>query len=113
METIDSSLGAMASDPTFLQECIDFLACAKTNNCAYGPNGATDCYCGSATPDACIMNGPAADAKCVMQTRTAARTMDVALIPVRFSDLAYPIGWAYFLLECDRDFCKTECGPST
>jgi hypothetical protein len=112
-ETIIEDLGASASDATFLQQCKDYLACAKTNNCAYGPNGASDCYCGSADANTCIMNGPASDAKCVTQTYAAARSMDIAQIPVKFSDLSLPIGWAYYLLECDRDHCLTECGPGS
>jgi PKD domain-containing protein len=112
-ESINTSLGATAGDATFLQQCQDFLGCAKTGNCAYGVNGASDCYCGSAAPDACIKDGPASDAKCVPQTKAATRTESNADITVRFSDLAFPMGWAYFLLECDRDNCLSVCGPGT
>jgi hypothetical protein len=110
-EAINTSLGATAGDPTFLQNCVDVMNCAFQNNCAYGVNGASDCYCGSTTPDACIASGPAADAKCVPQFQAATRSTVNADITLRVSDLAYPMGWANFLLECDRDSCRTSCAP--
>lgn len=107
---VDPSLGADAGDASFLQDCLDFVDCAQANQCAYDVNGASDCYCGSATPDDCINIGPAADAKCVSETQKAARSTANADVTLRFSDLAYPIGWAYFLLECDSVFCDA-CKP--
>jgi cysteine-rich repeat protein len=110
-EKVNGDLGADPADPNFIQDCVDVIQCAFQNNCAYAVNGASDCYCGSATADACINSGPAADAKCVPQFQKAARSTANTDITLRMSDFAYPVGWAFFLLECDRDFCKTQCTP--
>jgi len=114
-ERIDINLGADAGDPTFLQDCIDLVSCAYTNNCAYDFNGMAACYCGSASSDDCINVGPAADAKCAAQVRKAARATTPNDVAIRMTDLAYPSGWAYFLLECQTTNCNNsgvgKCTP--
>lgn len=112
-EKVNPALGANPADPTFLQECIDVVSCAYIKNCSTGPNGLAQCYCGSALPDACINSGPAADAACLPQVQHAARATSNADVTQRLSDLAYPVGWAFFLLECDRSACASACMPGS
>lgn len=114
-ERVDSGLGADAGDPAFLQDCMDVVSCAYASNCAYGANGLSTCFCGSASSDDCVTTGPAADAKCGAQVQKAGRTTSVVDLSTRFSDLAYPLGWAYFLLECESVYCSNaavgKCTP--
>lgn len=107
---VNSSLGAMADDATFNPECVAVVDCAYRNNCAAGVRGLSECYCGSATDEACAMTGPAPDAKCVASIQAAARTTDNTELSMRFSNFAYPVGWAFFLLECDHSLCAAACG---
>ncbi|HVZ37363.1 MAG TPA: hypothetical protein VG963_33310, partial [Polyangiaceae bacterium] len=105
-EAVDPEYGADGSDPDFIQQCTDVVACAHEKQCGYGDGGeASDCYCGSANVDTCAANGPAADAPCSQQWQKATRTIVNAEVQVRFTDLSYPAGWAYFLIECERVSC--------
>jgi hypothetical protein len=40
--------------------------------------------------------------------RAATRSTDNIEIMHRFSKVEYPSGWAYHLLECDRDRCAAQ-----
>lgn len=111
LKMIDTIDNADPSDPMFLQSCMDVLNCAYRTDCAYGLDGVAKCYCGTATTDDCIKNGPAADAQCVAEVRTASRATTNDEVTERLSSLTYPIGWAFFLLQCDRDSCSTQCTP--
>jgi hypothetical protein len=108
---VNDTFGAMANDPTFLQQCMAVVDCAYQNGCGGAPRGLSACYCGSADETSCIMNGPAEDAKCVPQIKAASRTELNTDISMRFSDFAYPLGWALNLLDCDHKYCAATCGP--
>jgi cysteine-rich repeat protein len=105
-EAVNGDFGADPTDPKFIQDCVNVITCARANHCAYSADkAAAGCYCGSNSVDACAASGPAADAKCVPQWQAATRTTVNADVQVRFTDLSYPAGWAYFLLECDTKSC--------
>jgi cysteine-rich repeat protein len=110
-DKVDPIGGADPSDSKFLQDCQGVMQCAYQGNCAYGPTGATVCYCGSASVDQCMQSGPASDAKCVDAFKAATRSMDSSEISARTTNFAYPMAWAYYLLECDRDLCSSQCVP--
>jgi hypothetical protein len=112
-ETEDVSAGAQPMDPDFIQQCIDAVNCARAHGCAYGEQGAAQCYCGSNSPDTCAMQGPAKDAACVKEWVAATRGASNDVVQLRFTDLTLPSGWAFYLLECDRDLCKQECVPAS
>ena len=104
-----------------VQACVDVVNCARANNCAYNPaNRVNPCYCGNITVDACNVSGPLAGQPCTAYVKAAVG--DTAATPVsntdtllRISDLGYPMGWAYFLLECDGTKCdgaaSGDCTP--
>jgi cysteine-rich repeat protein len=107
LESINSAFGAPPGDPEFLQQCSDVVTCARENNCAYrAERQAAPCYCGSIPVDECEVTGPAKDAPCVQEWQVATRTTKNMQVLHRFTDLAFPAGWAYQLLDCDRQFCK-------
>lgn len=97
-------------DAQFAQDCSAVLACAYKHKCGYDAlRGPVQCYCGSASLEDCDASGPAADASCAAEWKAATRGSTNAEILARFSELAYPSGWAFSLLECDR----TYCGPTS
>jgi hypothetical protein len=99
--------GADPSDPNFIQDCTDTVQCARTNGCGFTAQfQAAECYCGTNSGDACTTTGPAANAPCLAQWQRATRTTVNADVLNRFSDLAYPSGWAYFLMDCYRTSCN-------
>jgi hypothetical protein len=110
-DKIDPIAGADPNDASFLQDCQGMMQCADQSACAYGSAGPAACYCGSASIDECMQTGPAADAPCVAQFEAATRSTDSAQISNRSSDFAYPMAWAYYLLQCDRDLCRAQCVP--
>ncbi len=111
-EAVDAEFGADAADPSFIQDCTNVVTCARANACAYSDSKqAAGCYCGSASIDTCAASGPAADAPCVPQWQAATRTTVNADVQVRFTDLSFPAGWAYFLLDSDRVSCSVCTTP--
>jgi cysteine-rich repeat protein len=107
LEAVNSTFGAPPSDPEFLQQCSDVVSCARENHCAYrAERQAAPCYCGSISVDECLEKGPAEDAPCIPEWQAAARTTTHEQVLTRFSDLAFPAGWAYQLLDCDREHCR-------
>jgi hypothetical protein len=105
---VNGEFGADPADPAFIQDCTDTVQCARTNGCGFTAQfQAAECYCGTNSGDACTTTGPAANAPCLAQWRRATRTEVNADVLNRFSDLAYPSGWAYFLLDCYRTSCST------
>ena len=95
-------------DAKFATDCKAAMQCAFEHDCAYDPaTGPVHCYCGSRAVDECITEGPADDAPCVAEWTAATRSSKNTEILQRFSQIEYPSGWAFHLLECDRD----QCGP--
>lgn len=103
-------------DANFAKDCQAVLDCAYKHDCAYDPaRGPAHCYCGSRYVDECLAQGPAPDAPCVAEWQAATRSKDNGEILTRFSLLEYPAGWAFSLLECDRDRCgaRSQFGRCT
>jgi hypothetical protein len=100
----------------FTRDCKAVLECAYKHACAYDPaTGPVHCYCGSRLVDECLAEGPAPDAPCVEEWRAATRGATNGEVLERFSLSEYPSGWAFNLLECDRDRCgeKSAIGRCT
>jgi cysteine-rich repeat protein len=110
MVAVDTAWVTSGADPSFLQQCIDILACAQANDCAYntaaGPLG---CYCGTRSLDDCAKDGPANEAPCRNQWLAGSRTTANAEVLGNISNLEFPSAWAYYLLDCERDACKALC----
>lgn len=89
--------------PNFVMKCARVVHCALEHDCFSDPvTGGTGCYCGSADPDTCLIQGPAPDAPCAREWEAAARSDSKEEVAVRSADLAFPSAWAFFLLECLR-----------
>jgi len=97
-------------DPTFAQDCTAAVRCAVINNCGYTTSrGPSACYCGpSKQPSECIKSGPGDDAPCAEEWRRATRAKSHEEVVSRFDKYEYPSGWAFALIECDRDFCGAK-----
>lgn len=97
------------ADAQFAKDCSAALTCALKHKCGYDAlRGPVQCYCGSATLEDCEATGPAADASCGAEWKAATRGTTNAEILARFSELAYPSGWAFSMLECDRTYCGAD-----
>jgi hypothetical protein len=115
LKTPDSKL-VSNPDPNFIRDCTAAVTCAYQHDCGYdAAKGPVHCYCGSRGLDECIKDGPAADAPCVPEWKAATRGKTHMEILERFSETAYPSGWAFALIECDRDRCgaRSEVGRCT
>ncbi len=114
---VDPEYGAVAGDPTFIQDCIDVVTCALVHECGLGSilDGVdgSRCYCGSASVDECAAMGPAADAPCIQEWQSAAKSQINTEVQGRFTDLSYATGWAYYLLDCysSPSYCGAVCVP--
>ncbi len=97
-------------DANFTRDCQAVMKCAFAHDCAYDPAlGPVHCFCGSRAVDECLKDGPADDAPCVAEWKAATRGKTTGEVLERFSLIEYPSGWAFNLLECDRD----RCGPKS
>jgi hypothetical protein len=93
-------------DPNFIHDCKAAVECAYKHDCGYDPaRGPVRCYCGSRALDECIKDGPADDAPCTAEWQAATRGKTRMEVLERFSEIEYPSGWAFALIECDRDRC--------
>jgi len=93
-------------DPQFAADCGAVMRCAFEHDCAYdAARGPVHCYCGSRYVDECKLSGPTADAPCVKEWQAAARSKDNLEVLLRFDQVLYPSGWAFHLLQCDRERC--------
>jgi len=105
------SAGGITLTPAQVQTCVDAIACADEANCAYdAANPFNPCYCGvGTTVDFC--NNPAnpATGPCVMEWEAMAGSAVRGDVMLAASNIELPSGWAYFLLECSRLRCNTEC----
>ena len=94
------------ADPQFAADCTAVMRCAFEHDCAYdAARGPAHCYCGSRHVDECKADGPAPDAPCVKEWQAAARSQDNLEVLLRFDQVQYPSGWAFHLLQCDRERC--------
>lgn len=100
------------AEPRFIERCRAAVTCAFEHNCAYDPAlGPVHCYCGSRSLEDCLRQGPAADAPCVSEWQAATGSANHIQVLERFSRIEYPSGWAFSLLECDRDHCGRGAVP--
>jgi hypothetical protein len=97
--------------PAQVQTCIDAIACADENQCAYNSaNPFNPCYCGiGTTVDFC--NNPAnpISGPCIPEWEAMAGSAVRGDVMLAASNIELPTGWAYFLLECTRLRCAAEC----
>jgi hypothetical protein len=92
--------------PEFNAHCKAVVDCAYKHNCAFNrARGPVHCYCGSRYVDECQSLGPADDAPCVAEWQAATRSKENMEVLLRFDQVAYPSGWAFHLLMCDRERC--------
>ena len=104
-EKVDRAHGALP-DPAFNAACARVVQCAIEHGCATDrARGIAPCYCGSRAVDECLAEGPAVDAPCVQAWKDATRGASNREILERMDKPEFPAGWAFHLLECDRDFC--------
>jgi hypothetical protein len=108
---IDPQFGAMPADPTFIQECTSLVSCAYSKKCGFGPVELGECFCGTSSIDSCFATAGAANGPCMAEYQQAARSTVLTDISLRTTDLAYPVGWAFFLLQCDTTACGSACKP--
>lgn len=99
----------------FIQKCMGVVNCVRKTMCLAADDlGAISnhCYCGSASLDACFMTGPVGGA-CDDEVVAAGEVTktDYTDLSLRISDFAYPLGWANYLVNCDRDRCSSVCTP--
>ena len=99
----------------FIQKCMGVVNCVRKSMCLTAEDVgqiANHCYCGTASLDACFMSGPVGGA-CEDEIVAAAEVdkTDYTNLSVRISDFLYPLGWANYLVQCDRDRCLNECTP--
>ena len=107
---VDPQFDARADDPTFIADCTAVVRCAYEKKCGFMVDSA-DCYCGSAQIEDCFSPMPAANGPCMAEIEKATRTMDRMEVGLRFSDKAYPMGWAADLIDCDHLLCGAACKP--
>jgi cysteine-rich repeat protein len=111
--------GNMARDglatftPAQVQSCVDAVACADADpaNCANDAVApVTACYCGAGnTVDFCNNAANPATGVCRTQWEAMTGSMVRGDVMQAISDIMLPTGWAYFLFECTRLRCATEC----
>ena len=93
-------------DPKFIADCTAVMRCAFEHDCGYDPvRGPVHCYCGSRAVDECKDSGPGPDAPCVAEWQAATRGKTNMEVLLRFDQVQYPSGWAFHLLQCDRERC--------
>jgi cysteine-rich repeat protein len=104
---------AEAGDADFIQQCVDLVNCALAKRCGLAAGEQpSQCYCGSSSVDSCATDGPADDSPCLREFQAAARSERHRDVYNRFTDIAFPLGWAYFLLECYGTKCAETCVPN-
>jgi hypothetical protein len=108
--------------PADAQLCVDVLDCAFTNNCAYTSAGMQGCWC-TATPAVCqstagldanhgvCFDRILAATKALVDLPSGTRDQQLDAAIIRFSQDAYPSGAAFWMLQCDRNYCTGSCTP--
>jgi cysteine-rich repeat protein len=95
----------------FSGPCKTLLQCSRVHMCSAMNVSLDPCYCGSAEPSMCTMMGPGPDSACKDEVFSATMTNQPDQVAVRLSDPAFPSAYAYYLVQCDQEFCKAECTP--
>jgi hypothetical protein len=108
----NTDYGTPLNDPAFIQDCVSLVSCAYSKKCGFSTTGSAECFCGTASIDACFATAGAANGECAAEFQTAGRSTVLNDLSLRTSDLAYPLGWANFMLECDTTLCATACVPN-
>jgi hypothetical protein len=106
---VDPTFMADPSDATFNQACTAMLRCTVASHCYQGTGDLEQCYCGDQKLTDCLTLPGAARGPCKSEIETAARTTNPMDVGQRVTDLKYPAGWAFFLLQCDNTMCASEC----
>ena len=104
-------VGGVTLSPAQVQTCVDAIACADEEQCAYNAaNPFNPCYCGiGTTVDSCNNPANAATGPCVMEWEAMAGSTVRGDVMLAASNIELPSGWAYFLLECSRLRCASSC----
>lgn len=108
---VDPQFEAKADDPSFVQDCTAVLRCAYTKKCGFGAADTSECYCGTASIEDCFSPMNAGNGPCKPEIEQACRSKNLDDISARYSDKAYPMGWAADLIDCDHLQCGDVCKP--
>lgn len=97
-------------DTMFAQDCIATVDCARRAACGFDPSETPiACYCGPISTSECGVGPPSPLAPCADEWRASTRGPSHNDVMLRSNDAAFPSGWAYYLLDCDKKFCASEC----
>jgi len=96
---------ACYNDPANGDLCLDWVMCARENECAF--NHPNECYCGTASQADCM--GGSANGPCIAEVEAAAGSTSPMTIGQRFMDAEYALGDGTMLLLCDRENCNPIC----
>lgn len=107
---------AAAFSPTYVQTCVDAIACARANGCGHTLGTiASDCYCGPFHSgfglDECGTKGPEGTPPCRAAWEALTGQTIPSMVLNTISDAENSMaGYAYNLLECDAYFCTGDTG---
>jgi cysteine-rich repeat protein len=87
--------------------CRDVYACVLRTHCSAAGNIA-DCYCGTSTGASCLAPR-AANGPCKDDIEAGLETTDPTKVPQLFTNRELGAGDAMSLLQCQNDFCQSEC----
>jgi cysteine-rich repeat protein len=111
LKKVDPQFDARADDPSFVSDCTAVLRCAYTKKCGFGTADTSECYCGTAAIEDCFSPLNAGNGPCKPEIEQACRSKNLDDISARYSDKAYPMGWAADLIDCDHLQCGEVCKP--
>jgi cysteine-rich repeat protein len=101
--------------PAQVQSCVDAIACAEMKHCGHDSGRpAAACYCGALYANngdcaAATMGAP--NGACKAEFEAATEETAPMNVMTAMSSADVPAGWAYFLLECETNFCAEVCSP--
>jgi cysteine-rich repeat protein len=90
--------------------CRDVYACVLRTHCGSSGNLA-ECYCGTMTGASCLAPR-AANGPCKDDIEAGLETTEPTKIPQVFTSPDLGAGDAMTLLQCQNDFCQSECSAS-
>lgn len=108
LDLVMGCYGENPEDPQFNDECIALVSCAKRTGCAYTEANLPLCFCGTFDQGACQTAGNQ-DGACMAEVYAATRTSVIADVIGNLGSTALPAGMAFYLLQCERDFCPDQC----